>query len=375
MSFKRPGSTCWRVATLRALIALSLVALIGSAHSARAQAATSDAGWRNVSLAEYQQHLEQLDGVVADCQTQRSLKSPPPANDNACDPARVGPDDRVQLPGDAQPREVRYDWLRTVLAQAANKPVPQQSGAIRLGAGAKAAPPPVDPLLAEARVRLQNDEKQAASPATAEPNYAAQRQTLNGILSQRAYQSASEVSNTERFREWLYNQLDKFLASLVRFGARSPWIGWTLLGLLLLGIGAGLVWAFVRIERNARIKLIPDDMAPAPGTPSAREWQLWLADAQAMAAKGEWRDAIHLVYWSAIARLESNTGSGRLWPADRARTPREYLGLVPGVDARKPALAALTKSFERTWYGGRAAEPDDFQSAMELAASLGVKAK
>jgi hypothetical protein len=371
MSFKRPGSTCWRVATLRALFAVALLALMGSAQSAGAQTSSSNAGWRNVSLAEYQQHLEQLDGVVVDCQQQRTLKSPPPTSDNACDPARVGPDDRVQLPGDSQPREVRYDWLRSVLAQAANKPVPQQPGVVRLGAGAKAAPPAVDPLLAEARTRLLNDEKQAASPASTEPNYAAQRQTLNGILSQRAYQSASEVSNTERFREWLYNQLDKFLASLVRFGARSPWIGWTLLGLLLLGIGAGLVWAFVRIERNARIKLIPDDMAPAPGAPSAREWQLWLADAQGMAAKGEWRDAIHLVYWSAIARLES----GRLWPADRTRTPREYLGLVSAADARKPALTALTKSFERTWYGGRAAEPDDFQSAMELAASLGVKAK
>jgi len=370
MSFKRPGLIYWRVTAPRAWAALSLVALMGSAH---AWASSSDAGWRNVSLAEYQQHLEQLDGVVAGCQQQRTLKSPPPANNNACDPARIGPDDRVSgaVPGDSQPREVRYDWLRSVLARAANKPVPQQPGAIRLGSGAKAAPPALDPLLAEARTRLQNDEKQAASPASTEPDYAAQRQTLNGILSQRAYQSASEVSNTERFREWLYNQLDKFLASLVRFGARSPWIGWTLLGLLFLGIGAGLVWAFVRIERNARVRLIPDDMAPAPGAPSAREWQSWLADAQGMAAKGEWRDAIHLVYWSAIARLES----GRLWPADRARTPREYLGMVPAADARKPTLAALTKSFERTWYGGRAAEPGDFQSAMELAASLGAKAK
>jgi hypothetical protein len=143
-----------------------------------------------------------------------------------------------------------------------------------------------------------------------------------------------------------------------------------LLGLLFTGIGVGLVWAFVRIERSSRVKLIPD-VVPAPGAPSAREWQSWLADAKAGAAKGEWRDAIHFVYWAAIARLEA----GRMWPADRARTPREYLGLVPGADARKPALTALTKSFERTWSGGRAAESGDFQSAIELAASLGVKAE
>jgi hypothetical protein len=279
------------------------------------------------------------------------------------------------LASGSPPREVRYDWLRTILARAENRPMPAQSGAIQLNPKVKTAvPPPLDQLLADARTRLQKDEKQAASPDETASNYTTQRQTLNGILSQRAYKTASEVSASERFREWLYNQLDKFLASLIRFGARSPWIVWTLRALLLAGICVGLVWAFVRIERGSRVKLIPD-VELAPGAPSAREWQLWLADAQAVAAKGEWRDAIHFVYWAAIGRLESNVGSGRLWPADRARTPREYLGLVPGADARKPALTALTRSFESTWYGGRAAESGDFQSAMELAARLGVKAE
>ena len=70
-----------------------------------------------------------------------------------------------------------------------------------------------------------------------------------------------------------------------------------------------------------------------------------------MAAKGQWREAIHFLYWASIARLESR----RLWPADRARTPREYLALLAGTDPRKTNLTALTRSFERTWYGGRAA--------------------
>jgi hypothetical protein len=225
----------------------------------------------------------------------------------------------------------------------------------------------MDALLAEARARLQDDEKQTESPAEAAPNYAPERQKLNNILADRAYKNANEVSASERFREWLYNQLDKFFASLVRFGTRSPWIVWMLRILLLLGIGLGLVWALVRIERGSRVKLIPD-VDPSPGAPSAREWQLWLKDAQAMAAKGEWRDAIHFVYWASIARLESR----RLWPADRARTPREYLGLLAVTDPRKPTLTALTRSFERTWYGGRKAESADFNAALEQAAALGV---
>ncbi len=334
-----------------------------------AQTLTADNGWRNVNLEEYRQHLENLEGVVSECAVLRKLKTPSPANDSACDPNQAGPDDRVSgaVQGDSQSREVRYDWLRTVLASAGGKAAPAQSGVIRLNPETKNPPPELDALLAEAQARLQEDEKQAAGPAVTAPNYSVERQKLNRILAERAYKGVSEVSAAERFREWLYNQLDKFLASLVRFGTHSPWIVWTLRVLLLLGIGVGLVWALVRIERGSRVKLIPD-VEPAPGAPSAREWQLWLKDAQAMAAKGEWRDAIHFVYWASIARLESR----RLWPADRARTPREYLRLLPVADPRKSTLTALTRNFERTWYGGRKADSADFSSALEQAETLGV---
>jgi Domain of unknown function (DUF4129) len=343
---------------------------------ARGQVLTGEAGWQNVTLEGYRRHLQRLEGVVTDCAAQQKLKSPPPASENACDPVRVGPDDRVSgaVRGDSQAREVRYDWLRAVLARAGNKSLPALPGPISLGSHiTPSVQPAVDAQLADALARLKSDEQRAASPADAGANDAAQRQALNGILSQKAYQGVTQVSAASRFREWLYEQLDKFLAGLVRFGAKSPWIVWTLRVLLLLGIGVGLVWVFVRIERGSRLKLVPDGIAPASGAPSAREWQLWLNDARAMAGKAQWRDAIHFVYWAAIARLESSAGSRRPWPADRTRTPREYLGLMPSVDSRKPALTALTRSFERTWYGGRPADSAEFYSAMEQAATLGVK--
>ena len=350
----------------------SLLALVAATPPAGAQITDASASWHDVSLADYRQHLEQLDSIVVACRAQVARKVPVPASDNACGPNRVGSDDRVSGLGNLPPREVRYDWLRTVLARAGgNAAAP--SG-IHLIPGEKSAPPSVDSLLAEAQARLQSDEKQAGSPAEPGSSYASQRAALNAILAQRAYQGSTQASPVDRFREWLYNQLDKFLASLVRFGSRSRWIVWSLRVLLVLGICIGLVWAIVRIERVSRIKLVPD-VVPSPDAPSAREWQLWLADARAMAAKGQWRDAIHFVYWAAIARLESNVGSRRPWPADRARTPREYLRLMPGADPRTPTLTALTRSFERTWYGGRAAGSGDFEAALELAGSLGVKAE
>ncbi len=367
MSLLRPELDRRRVAAARSVAIAALLALTAAARPVRAQTASADSGWHDVNLSEYRQHLENLEGVVSSCVAERKLKTP--ANGDVCNAKRVGPDDRVSgvVQGDAQSREVRYDWLRTVLASAGGKAAPAQSGTIQIRPETKTSAPGVDALLAEASVRLRNDEMQAGNPAAANHDYAGQRQKLNGILADRAYKSANEVSATDRLREWFYNQLDKFLASLVRFGTHSPWIVWTLRILLLLGISVGLVWALLRIERQSRVKLIPD-MEPAPGTPSAREWQLWLKDAQSMAAKGEWRDAIHFVYWASIARLESR----RLWPADRARTPREYLGLLPTSDARRPSLTALTRSFERTWYGGRKAESADFNAALEQAESLGV---
>jgi hypothetical protein len=111
---------------------------------------------------------------------------------------------------------------------------------------------------------------------------------------------------------------------------------------------------------------VPASDRTAPEAASARDWQLWLADARKAAAAGLWREAIHFVYWAAISRLESK----RLWPADRARTPREYLALMAPEDPRRGGLVSLTGSFERTWYGGREAGESDYRKAEALAASL-----
>jgi hypothetical protein len=225
-------------------------------------------------------------------------------------------------------------------------------------------------LLAEARQRLQSDAQQAAAPAPSNPDYAAQRQALRTILSQRAYLGATKPAPQDWLVEWIDSLLDRLFTGLVHFGSHAPWIVWLLRVLVYGGIGTALVWFLVRIEWRSRLRVVPDD-EPAPGAPSARAWQQWLKDARAMADKAEWREAIHLLYWASIARLESM----RLWPADSARTPREYLRLLAGADPRKPTLTALTRSFERTWYGGRPAAAADFDVALKQASTLGVKAE
>jgi len=373
MSLLPPRSRNWSAGAPAKLASVLVLALAATSPQARAQQVPSSSGWHNVDLSGYLQHLRALEGVVTDCGAQLNLKKPVPAAENACDPDRVGPNDHVQWPGApaSQPREVRYDWLRSVLGRAGKKDTSTPTVVLGVHSNAKKDQPPDEShLLDAARQRLKMDEQQAESSLPANPAYAAQRKSLDAILAQREYRGVTDVSTSDRFWEWLDNLLDRIMAKISGLGARAPWIGRLLEILLVAAACTILIWLFVRLERNARVRLVPD-IETSPDAPSAREWQLWLKDAQSAAAGGQWRDAIHSVYWASISRLESR----RLWPADRARTPREYLALLRGSDPRKPQLTALTRSFERTWYGGREAEAADFDTAMAIAAELGVEAK
>lgn len=322
------------------------------------------AGWRGVSTAGYREHLEELTLVVESCADARDAK--------ACDPARVGPDDRVLLGtgAAAERRAVRYDWLRALLTQAQRKD-PAATTKVGTGRGgpangaAPAAPTTAD-LLNAALARLIADGQQAGGKTQAEPTNSRQRAAMETVLAGREFRGLEPMSPGQTVSEKVDNWLNSLFAKAARLGARVPWLGGALvLGFILL-VCAGLGWGLLQLERRWRTRLTAEVVSPPAGAPSARDWQLWLEDARKAAQAGDWREAIHLIYWAAIARLESR----RLWPADRARTPREYLNLLAGDDPRRTGLAALTGSFERTWYGGRTADEGAYRQAEKLAAGL-----
>jgi len=360
MRFRGPWLGGWHF-TRWPLWAASLAMAAALSPVVVAQSPGGNGSWSDVTVPEYRTHLEELDKLVANCHKQR--------NPEACNQAQVGRDDRVQLASGAAPlrREVRYNWLRDLLDRAGRKEEVADANSLPVQV-TKEKPASIDELLTQAHQRLSEDWKQAGGVIETSPGYTQERNSLNAILARKEYRGVSETSAKEHFVEWLENRLADLLAMLERFGSRSPWIASAFRILLLVALCVGLVWALVRIERRSRIRLVPEPISIS-GAPSAREWQLWLADAHTMAAQDLWREAIHFLYWAAIARLESR----RLWPADRARTPREYLELLPAADSRRLKLTTLTRSFERTWYGGRDASPSDFNAALKLAAELGVE--
>ena len=319
--------------------------------------------------------------MVTACARERDKK--------VCDPDLVGEDDHLPLgsASNAERRLVRYGWLRALLAKAQDKDEPADKN---LGKGrakvqnnpvpdegkAPAEEPTRPPrpttgqLLQDAEARLTQDVAQAdalaSAPLAPAASHSRERDTMKQVLAGRDFRGlegpTARDSALEKFGNWL-NQL---FQSAAKLHTTAAWVGRVMVYGFILAVCVGLVLGLMQLERRWRIRLVPESDGPAAGAASARDWQLWLKDSRHAAADGQWREAIHFVYWAVISRLESK----RLWPADRARTPREYLALVAADDPRRPRLAALTGSFERVWYGGRAAAESDYRKAEELADEL-----
>ena len=199
---------------------------------------------------------------------------------------------------------------------------------------------------------------------------AAERRTLDQILAAKNTKllllgHPFATVYLKKWRGWINQAVN----TVAQAGFKSKWVGWAAEIGFVLALCIGLVWFLIRLERQGRLGPALIRPGPGMGAASARDWQFWLQDAHQAAAAGAWRDAIHLLYWASISRLES---SG-LWPADRARTPREYLALLPQESQHRPDLSALTGSFERTWYAGRHAAEGDFRRVEQIAGRLGVR--
>jgi Domain of unknown function (DUF4129) len=320
--------------------------------------------WRDASLDDYRRHLSELIPLVKACAKARDL--------NNCDPLLVGQDDRVPLGGvNAERRMVRYGWLRVLFSKAEEPDETTTDSARGQKNGANPAvaqigQPSTSQLLEAAENRLVFDLAQASRTFPSELLHVAERDAMKRVLAGRDFRGLEQPSARDAVMEKISGWLNHLLESATRLRAHSAWIGWLLVWGFVLAVCIVLILFLLQLERRWRFRLVPEKRASAPGTASARDWQLWLEDGRRAAASGLWRQAIHFVYWAAISRLESR----RLWPPDRARTPREYLALLAPEDPRRRGLAALTGSFERVWYGGRVASEVEYRRAEDVATSL-----
>jgi hypothetical protein len=180
------------------------------------------------------------------------------------------------------------------------------------------------------------------------------RRQLDEILSAREFRAIRGPTVWDR----LWQRVRETFASLLTalFGESSiPTIGnLVVYALMVVAVIALAILTFRTLRRAAAEETLVVG-APVP----RKEWSEWLQEAEAAAARAAWRDAVHATYWCAVSWLEARGA----WRTDRTRTPREYPSLIPDTNPDRATLDALTRKFERVWYGNAEADAATFTDA------------
>jgi hypothetical protein len=309
----------------------ALVLIFASASITSHYAVADAAAPVTVSLAQHAENRERLLALLQSCI----------ADASQCREEKVGPDELVKLPNGTS-TDVHYDWLRDNIKSMA------AAGADRAALGKHSL------------AYLQSSGSDAAdTPAQTQKA----RQDADFILSQNEFLPSSDSSwawrQWERFGAWLGRKLDAASAS----GTSWSWVRTLFqVGLFSVPVILLLMWLF-RIVREERA--LPSRKVDIRHTLGSAPID-WFALADAQAAKGEWREAIHSLYWGTIAHFEAH----HVWGPSRTRTPREYLRLLQPGSPRERSLREQTRLLETTWYGYREATVQDYARARELRGAL-----
>ena len=310
-----------------------MVALVAALAPALPAAAMQQA-----TLAEYRSHLERMRTLIQACQ----------ASVPHCDPQQVGGDEEVSFQGlgsnaNVDKFEAHYDWLRSTLKQAQN-----------------ASDKNRELNLAIADTRIEEALRDTSTQSTANVNFVQARREADAILNHPEFATVEEHSIWERVAAKIFLWLDGLFGDVAKFGERSPWIGPVIEGgLIVLAFTALAVWAMRSFRRQRLAVKLENARQVEPWEEASRNWRR-LAEEQA--ARGEWREAVHCLYWASIVMLEGR----RFWAPNRSRTPREYVRLLETGSARWTLLQSQTRGFERIWYGLNAAAQEDYLSALKL---------
>jgi hypothetical protein len=205
------------------------------------------------------------------------------------------------------------------------------------------------------------EDARATSGASAR-DYSPERAKLDQILKRREYRFVREGAESETFWDQILDRLWQWVAGLLDRAGNHPkvtnFLRWGIviaLGLILL---AWLAYTLTHVSYRP----IPAPEGEVRATP-ARDW---VEEARKAATRGEYRDAIRIIYGAAVLAL----GEAGAWQVDPSRTHREYARLLPRDSLRRPHLIALTDCFERVWYGRAQASARDYEAALAELESL-----
>lgn len=195
------------------------------------------------------------------------------------------------------------------------------------------------------------------------PNHDSQRAALNNILARREFRHVQGQDWRDRLKQRITQLLIRWLGGAFSASVFPILSDVVVYGLMIAAVFALAYWLYRSLRESAKLETI----MPAPIPVSAKRWPVWLAEARAAAERGDRSDAVHLAYWAGISFLEAQG----LWRPDVARTPREYLRLLPGDSPHRNSLCALTTQFEAVWYSMQKADREQFQRTLAELERLG----
>jgi hypothetical protein len=262
----------------------------------------------------------------------------------ACEAGSVGDDDRVQ--GSSGAFEVHWEWLRGALAEARKAPAQDRE---------KALTGVAERLDEEAReAGLESDD------GTPRPvDFGKARMKADAVLARGEFRAVTEESFWQRAMARFAGWLRRVFSGAVRLGRYAAWIGPALEWGFVLAVCVGAILWGLRVLRRQRLAIALEGPAAR-----IREWEevsrRWAEAAHAAAEAGEWREAVHSLYWASVVEMEGR----KVWRQSRVRTPREYLRLLEAASPYYGQLRGLTGLLERVWYGLAEAGRADYEQAL-----------
>jgi hypothetical protein len=291
-----------------------------------------------LSIAEYRQQLSDLSSQA------ESLKNQPEDSGKLL----ASLPDHVSVHAHSHEYSVGYQWLKDDLAKFQKAEAATRTGILQG---------------IQQHLRTLDSESQALEKDSTDREQSHRK--LDEILSRHEFRRVQGPSGWAILRAKIY----RFLSRLFRIRYRAKLALDFLQVLVYLLIGAAILAVAIWVMRRLSAPPEVDERNVMPFAPSAKGWRSWLAEARALALRGDWRNGIHLAYWAGISFLEENGA----WKPDRARTPREYLRLLSTRTPQYPVLTRLTRKFEIVWYGHRDAGEADFQEILGQLEQLGCR--
>ena len=210
----------------------------------------------------------------------------------------------------------------------------------------------VEPMLQDARAMARLSLR----------DYTGTRAKLDDILRRREFRFARGPRESEVFWGRLMDRLWQWIGRLLsRASGHRAVANFLLWGIVIVLGLIFLVWLTYTLT-HISYRPFRATVVTAPAAP----WRDWVQQARAAAARGEFREAIRIIYGAAVL-LIGETGA---WQVDPSRTHREYVRLLPADSVHRPHVIAITVCFEQVWYGRAQATARDYEAALAELESL-----